>query len=41
MVKIQKLRKGKISENSKNLIYINNFSERNNLSKLKIKKQII
>ena len=32
MVKIQKLRKGKISENSKNLIYINNFSERNNLS---------
>ena len=32
IVKIQKLRKGKISDNSKNLIYINNLNESNNLS---------
>ena len=35
IVKIQKLRKGKISDNSKNLIYINNLSESNNLSNSK------
>ena len=35
IVKIQKQRKGKISENSKNLIYINNLSESNNLSNSK------